>query len=120
MTTVANAAATLKRAVDFAADFAGCTLAFGDGTTTAVTHTVTSWTTANSGQDAVASVDVVDADVEITSTVNPVNQVVVTKGTKTYTLSVGTADADIIVTTTNFIAGQPSNVGAFDMLFPAQ
>ena len=46
----ANAAATLERANDFKADYDGAILLILDGATTLASHTLTAFTTANSGR----------------------------------------------------------------------
>ena len=117
----ANAAATLKRAQDFATDFATCTVTLGNGTTDAVTHNIVGWVASNNGAEGVATANAI-AQETISATVNPVTQAVVETGGRTYTLTVGTSagpTVDMVLSTLNYIAGQPSNIGSLIMRFPA-
>ena len=116
----ANAAATLERANNFAADYGTATLSFGDGVTVAATHTMAGFTTSNSGNDGLATASAI-ADETIANSVNPVTQAVLDAGGKTYTLTVGSSGsgADVIVSTTNYISGETSSVTSFVVTFPA-
>ena len=116
-----NAAATLERANDYASDYENATIAFGDGTTTAVVHTITGLAGSNSGNNGVVQTPNLPDVETIVETVNPVTECVITAGGKTETLSVGLSGsgADVIVSSTNFIAGQPSTITNFAVNFPA-
>ena len=111
---IANAAATLKRAQDFGTDFATSTLVIRAGATAVATHTVPSWTATNSGSDALATAAAI-ATATISGTGSQTaTSATLTKGTRVYTLTLGTSGsgADIIVSTTNFIAGETSTVNS--------
>lgn len=109
-----NAAATLEQAQDFASNWASSTIEFFDGATSLATHTITSWTASNSGQNGRATsaaipVDQIDAN-------GTCDNVTITKGTKTITLQVG---SDITITPNNFISGQDNTVNPIVITFPA-
>lgn len=111
----ANAAATLERADDFAADYATATLSFGDGVTEAVSVTFASLATSNNGNDGLAQIGA-PITATIANDVNPVNTVTLTAAGKTYNLVVGT---DITISNTNFIAGETFTLNSFVVTFPA-
>ena len=110
----ANAAATLKRAQDFSTDFATSTLVIRAGSTAVATHTVPSWTSTNSGNDALATAADIDEETITGTGSQTATSATLTKGTKVYTLTLGVSGsgADLIVSTTNFIAGEKSNVNS--------
>lgn len=120
----ANAAATLQRAADFAADFAGASLIIRAGTTALATHTVPSWTTSNSGSNALATAAAIaDDTIDATGTADNAQLV---DGTKIYSLTLGTSgsgpggtDPDIVVSTTNYITGETSSVSSLVVTVPA-
>lgn len=111
----ANAAATLERANDFAADYGTATLSFGDGTTEAVSVTFSALSTSNNGNDGLAQIGA-PITATIVNDVNPVNTVTLTAAGKTYNLVVGT---DITISNTNFIAGETFTLNTFAVTFPA-
>jgi|GEM_PF-2311302 len=108
----ANAAATLKRAQDFSTDFASSALTILAGATVVATHTVDSFSSTNSGSDALATAAAI-ANATITGTGNQTaTSASLTKGSKVYTLTLGVegSGSDIIVSTTTFIEGETSSV----------
>lgn len=113
-----NAAATLEQATDFAADYASSTLTILAGATTLATHTVTSWTPSNNGAAGRATAGAI-ADATIANS-GTANSATLTSGTRTITLSVGVAGsgADLILSTTNYIAGETSSVQSLVANFP--
>lgn len=113
----ANAAATLARADDWSADFATGTMVIKAGATALATHTLAGFVTSNSGSDGVATANSI-ADVTIVATATADNAEI-NDGTKTYSLTLGTSGADVIVTTTNYISGETSTISALVVNFPA-
>jgi hypothetical protein len=118
----ANAAATLERADDFAADYTTATLTILDGATTLAAHTLAGFTTSNSGADGVATANAI-ADVTIAADGTADGAVLAVDyglGTeKSYTLTLGTSGTDVIVSTTNYISGETSSINSFVVTFPA-
>lgn len=113
----ANAAATLERADDFAADYNTATLTIKAGATTVATHTLAGFTTSNSGSDGVATANAIaDATIAANGTADSAE---LTAAGKTYTLTVGTSGTDVIVSTTNYISGETSSVNSFVVTFAA-
>jgi ABC-type Zn uptake system ZnuABC Zn-binding protein ZnuA len=106
----ANAAATLKRAQDFGTDFANSVVTIRAGATVVATHTVPSWTATNSGSDALATAGSIGTATISGTGSQTATSAILTKDSKTYTLTLGVAGsgANIIVSTTNFIAGETS------------
>ena len=105
-----NAAETLERVSDFAADFATSTLEIRDGSTVLATHTVPSFTASNDGSDGLATAAAIaDATIDNSGTADNAKLI---KGTREYALTLGASGsgADIIVTTTNYIDGETSSV----------
>ena len=113
----ANSAATLERANDFAADYNTATLVIKAGATTLATHTLAGFVTSNSGANGLATANVI-ADVTIAAT-GTADSAELTASGKTYTLTLGTSGAEIIVSTTNYISGETSSVNSFAVTFPA-
>ena len=113
----ANAAATLERADDFAADYNTATLTIKAGATTLATHTLAGFTTSNSGSNGVATANAIaDATIAANGTADSAE---LTAAGKTYTLTLGTSGTDVIVSTTNYISGETSSVNSFVVTFPA-
>jgi hypothetical protein len=112
-----NAAVTLERADDFAADYGTATLTIKAGTTTLATHTLAGFVTSNSGLDGVATANAIaDAVIAADGTADSAE---LTAAGKTYTLTVGTSGTDVIVSTTNYISGETSSVNSFVVTFAA-
>lgn len=106
----ANAAATLERADDFAADFVTSTLEIRAGSTVLASHTVPSFTTSNSGANALATAAAISgATIAATGTADNARLI---KGTQIYSLTLGTSGTDIVVSTTNYISGETSSVSS--------
>ena len=70
-----NAAATLARADNLAADFAAGTIVVSEGATVLATHPIASWATSNSGADADAVPTVSDVNASATGTADKVELV---------------------------------------------
>lgn len=112
-----NAAATLKQADDFDADYTGATLTILAGATTLATHTIPSWTTANSGSDGVATAGVIsDATIANSGTAD---YATMTAAGKVWTLTVGTSGAEVNLSTLTYVAGETSSVSSATVTFPA-
>ena len=110
----ANAAATLERADDWAANFATASMIILAGATTLASHTLASFVTSNSGADALATANAI-ADETIAAT-GTADSAEITVGGKTYTLVVG---VDIILSTTNYISGETSSINSLVVTFLA-
>ena len=112
-----NAAATLKQADDFDTDYTGATLTILAGATTLATHTIPSWTTANSVNDGVATAGAIaDATIAASGTADGATM---TAAGKTWTLTVGTSGAEVNLSTLTYIAGETSSVTGAALTFPA-
>lgn len=113
----ANAAATLERADDFASDYGTATLTILGGATTLATHTLSGFTTSNSGADGVATANAIaDETIAASGTADGAE---LTAAGKTYTLTLGTSGTDVVVSTTNYISGETSSINSFVVTFPA-
>lgn len=109
-----NAAATLSRADDWSSDFAAGTITIKDGATDLAVHALTGFTTTNAGDNATATANAI-ADDTILST-GTADTVELTSGALTYNLAIG---ADIILTTTSYVIGEPSQIASMIVTFNA-
>ncbi len=109
-----NAAATLEQVNDFATDFAGATLVILDGATTLATHTITSWTTSNTGNDGTATAVPASAPTIVAD--GTANVAELRAGSSVITLVIGT---DITLTTTTYVTGETSTITSLVVTAPA-
>ena len=109
----ANAAATLKRAQDLSTDLAGAVLEIREGTTVLASHTITTFTATNSGDDGVATASGMPNTATIDTTGTADNAQLV-KDSKVYSLSL----ADITLSTTTFISGETSTLNSLVINLP--
>lgn len=105
-----------SRASDFAADYGAATLTILAGATTLATHTLAGFGAPSTG--------VITANAIATATIansGTANSATLSAAAGTYTLTVGTAGsgADVIVSTTNYIAGETSTINSLTVTFPA-
>ena len=112
-----NAAATLKQADDFDTDYTGATLTILDGATVLATHSIASWTTANSGSNGVATAGAI-ADATIANS-GTADGATMTATGKTWTLTVGTSGAEVNLSTLTYVSGETSSVSSAVVTFPA-
>ncbi|WP_290738390.1 hypothetical protein [Haliea sp.] len=111
-----NAAATLEQANDFATNWAGSILRVLEGSTPLAEHTITSWSTANSGDNAtITAVPANGGEATITTT-GTADTVKLVSGSEEITLVIGT---DITLSTTNYISGETSTVNSLVITVPA-
>lgn len=109
-----NAASTLARANDWATDFSTGTITIKDGATDLAVHTLSGLVVANSGEDATATANAI-ADDTILAT-GTADTVELTVGALAYNLVIGT---DIILTTTSYTIGEPSQISSMVVTFRA-
>lgn len=108
----ANTAAKNEAASDFSADYAAATLTIKAGATVLATHTLagfgapaTGMITANAIADAVNAATGAATVAELTAS------------GKTYTLTVGTSGAEVIINDLDYIAGGDSIVNSLTVQF---
>ena len=106
---ILNAAATLARADDLAATFNGAQVVIKEGGTTLATHTIASWSTSNTGDDAIAEATVSDVNASETGTAD------------TVILKAGPIEYDITdsvnITQPEYIQGQNATVPSLALSF---
>jgi hypothetical protein len=112
-----NAAATLKQADDFKADYATATITIYDGATELATHTLADFVTSNSGANALATAnaianDTIDAD-------GTADSAKIIAGTKEWTLTVGTSGTEVVLSTLTYVTGETSSISSCVITFPA-
>lgn len=119
----ANAAATLARADSWETDFAGEKLEILSGANVLVEHTIGTFTTSNSGNDALATSSAI-ADETITGAgTQTADGARISDGTKVYELTVDTAanpsipPADLRLTTLTYINGETSSIDSLVATF---
>jgi hypothetical protein len=106
---ILNAAATLARADDLAATFAAGQVIIKEGGSTLATHTIASWSTSNSGNDATAEATINDVNASATGTGD------------TVVLKAGAIEYDITDSVTisqpEYIQGQNATVPSLSLSF---
>ena len=112
-----NAAATLARATDFGTDFSAQTLTILDGATTLATHTIGTFTPSNSGADGLATSSAIANETIAAS--GTADGATISDGSKTYTLTVGLAGADLNLSTLTYVLGETSSISSLVVTFPA-
>lgn len=111
----ANAEATLERASDFGADFATATVNIKAGANILASHTLAGFTFSNDSLDGLATANAI-ADVNITGAgVQTADSAEITNGTLTYALDI----ADLNLTTTTYVNGEPSKINSLVARFKA-
>lgn len=114
-----NAAATLQQADDFDASYTGATITILEGVTPLAVHTVTGWATSNVINDGLATADpIADATILANATAD---NAIMQSGALAWNLTLGTSGsgAEVIVSTTTYIAGETSSINSANITFPA-
>ena len=119
--TVLNAPATLEQITNFAADYANATISILDGATVLVTHTATSWTPSNTGNDGTATAVLANGGAETIIATGTPTSATVTSGSSVITVSVGLSGsgADLIISTTFYILNETSTINSLVVTAPA-
>ena len=111
----ASAAETLERASDFGADFATATVNIKAGANVLATHTLAGFTFSNDSLDGLATANEI-ADATITGAgVQNADSAEITSGLKSYALDI----ADLNLTTTTYVNGEPSKINSLVARFKA-
>lgn len=103
-----------SRASDFASDYGTATLTIKAGATTLATHTLAGFGAPSNG--VITANAIGDATIAASGTADSAE---LTDAAGAYTLTLGTSGADVIVSTTNYIAGETSSINSFAVTFPA-
>lgn len=111
----ANAAATLERANDFKTDYDGQTVEIRAGANVLATHTLGTFTTANAGSAATATLGGVPNTATITGTGTQTADGVFLLGAggKEYNVT-----ADSVLATTTYVNGETSSITSLVVTFP--
>lgn len=109
-----NTTARNSRASDFASDYGTATLTIKAGATTLATHTLSGFGAPSNGEITANAIS--DATIAATGTADSAE---LSDTAGTYTLTLGTSGADVIVSTTNYISGQTSSISSMTVTFPA-
>jgi len=110
----ADTTARNSRASDFASDYGTATLTIFAGVTTLATHTLAGFGAPSTG--VITANAIADETIANSGTADSAE---LSDTAGTYTLTLGTSGADVVVSTTNYIQGETSSINSLTVTFPA-
>jgi hypothetical protein len=116
-----NAPATLQIAGNFGIDYATSTILILDGATTLATHSTTSWTASNTGNDGTATATLANAGAETITANGTADGATITDGAESIALTVGLSGsgADLILSTLTYVSGETSTINSLVVTVPS-